>query len=299
MMLIDQIQNARFSPVQQSVADYILEHPETIEFLTMKDLALETYTSPATVLRFIQKLGFDSYTEFRSKFVHELHHLQKNEQSVNADLPFSEKESLQQVCIQIEKLAEISLQETLELIDYSSLQKLIRKIDQCRILYVFGISYSLLMGEQLRLDMKRIGKIVQIEAVPQEQKFALATITSKDLALFISYSGQTRELTELASALKSKGIFTAAISSVGDNELKQYSNLVLECTTREKMYSKIGGFASEFSIRLLLDWIYAGVFRLRYQDNLQKRISVSRKVEAERKPTNAILREDLDGIEEQ
>ncbi|WRK54774.1 hypothetical protein SD457_07710 [Coprobacillaceae bacterium CR2/5/TPMF4] len=48
-----------FSNSEKNIAKYILDNGENVLNLSIKELAKETYTSPATIVRLCQKLGLD------------------------------------------------------------------------------------------------------------------------------------------------------------------------------------------------------------------------------------------------
>jgi len=54
---------------------YILNQKDNIEKLSTKDLANATYTSPSTVIRLSQKLGFSGWNELKEKHLEELQYL--------------------------------------------------------------------------------------------------------------------------------------------------------------------------------------------------------------------------------
>ena len=47
------------------IARYILEHSEEIPLLSSHQLAKETFTSPTAIIRFVKKIGFESYNDFK------------------------------------------------------------------------------------------------------------------------------------------------------------------------------------------------------------------------------------------
>ena len=75
------------------------------------------------------------------------------------------------------------------------------------------------------------------------------------------------------------------------NELKKYGDVVLNISTREKLYSKIGGFVNENSIKLILDILYACYFDKDYEGNLNKRIHISKESETTRFASLDIMKE--------
>ena len=73
MSLIQQLKQAQdFTGREKDIARFVLEHPETIENMSSRELGHQTFTSAASVTRFCQKLGVKGFPEFKIKFVSEL-----------------------------------------------------------------------------------------------------------------------------------------------------------------------------------------------------------------------------------
>ena len=54
-----------FSSSEKTIAKYILDNGEDILNLSVKELAKQTYTSPATIVRLCRKLGLNGYGDFK------------------------------------------------------------------------------------------------------------------------------------------------------------------------------------------------------------------------------------------
>ena len=139
--------------------------------------------------------------------------------------------------------------------------------------------------------MNRLGKMVHICPINGEELFMDNLIHEDDCLLMVSYSGQIDSMIHLARLAKRKGVSIIVITSLGDNDLRKYGDVVLNISTREKLYSKIGGFVNENSIKLILDILYACYFELNYDDNLNKRINISKESETTRFSSLDIMKE--------
>lgn len=47
------------------IATYMIEHIEEIPKLSSREFAKRTYTSATSIIRFIKKLGYSNYNEFK------------------------------------------------------------------------------------------------------------------------------------------------------------------------------------------------------------------------------------------
>lgn len=61
-----------FSDTEQVIASYIMENYHDLLNCSTRQLAKKTFTSSAAIVRFSQKLGFEGYTEFKTKFLAEM-----------------------------------------------------------------------------------------------------------------------------------------------------------------------------------------------------------------------------------
>ena len=54
---------------------------------------------------------------------------------------------------------------------------------------------------------------------------------------------------------------------MGSNSISDLSHLSLDIVSREKVFSKIGLFSSKYSILMVLDLLYSGIYRENYEEN--------------------------------
>ena len=279
-MLIEQkIERARLSQSQQLIADYLLEKRSNIKDMTIKELAVATYTSTGTIIRLAKKLGYHGYEDFKADFLKEVYYLDTHFKNIDPNFPFVKTDNIQKIASKVTLLAQETLSDTLALLEHDNLQKALRIMQKANQIHLAAISYSLLLGQIFKLDMLRIGKNVNI-------------CNTNGCIIIISYSGEIHNLCSLARTLKGRSVPIIAITSLGDNELKKYADVVLHISTREKLYSKIAGYSNENSIKLILDILYSCYFNLMYDDNLARRIAISKQAEVGRESTLEIMKED-------
>lgn len=53
------------SPSEKAIATYVLDHPSDVATMTVRELAAETGTSPASVSRFARTLDYRTYSDMR------------------------------------------------------------------------------------------------------------------------------------------------------------------------------------------------------------------------------------------
>lgn len=122
MSLIQQLKQAQdFTEREKDIARFVLEHPETIENMSSRELGHQTFTSAASVTRFCQKLGVKGFPEFKIKFVSELRdgYLDEKQEKIM----MSERENVVTMVRKITEIQKQAVMETQKEVSYSQLMR--------------------------------------------------------------------------------------------------------------------------------------------------------------------------------
>ena len=57
-----------YNELEMMVYNYIIEHKQEIQYMTIRELAEAVHVSTSTIMRFCKKTGFDGYSEFKVQF---------------------------------------------------------------------------------------------------------------------------------------------------------------------------------------------------------------------------------------
>ena len=71
MLLIEQMKTTHFSHAEQSLVQYMIEHPEKLDQLTTTHFAEITHTNPTSLIRVAKKLGYKGWTDLRTAYLDE------------------------------------------------------------------------------------------------------------------------------------------------------------------------------------------------------------------------------------
>ncbi|MGM0169611.1 hypothetical protein IGI39_003927 [Enterococcus sp. AZ135] len=292
MLLHEQLEKDElFSPTEKAVADFVIDQREKVQDLSTKEIAKLTFTSQATAVRLSQKLGFSGWSAFKEAYVQEINYIDSHFSSIDPNIPFNSHESFMTIANKVGSLIKESVDDTLALLDYQILHQCIHLIDKSAITQIFAVSTPLLFAEEFKLKMARIGKSVRINTLQQEQANEAINLTSKDCAILISYTGESDIVVEIAEILKKNRVPMIVISSIGDNTLANYATYKIECTTREKLYSKIDSYTSNESFSFILDILYSGLFSIDYDKNLAIKIENAKRTEKHRYSNSKVIKE--------
>ncbi len=134
------------SPTERSIADYLLDHPESAMECGVHELAERTFSSASTIIRMCRRIGFDGYKDFRRSVTYEAALRRHSEEEEQKEISFSD--SMEDVIEKITYKNIISLEDTRNLLDARGLEQCVDMICRCRNVLLFGLGASLLAAQE-------------------------------------------------------------------------------------------------------------------------------------------------------
>ncbi|MFR7591491.1 MAG: MurR/RpiR family transcriptional regulator [Longibaculum sp.] len=266
-----------FSESEKEIAKYILNHGDEVLSMSVKQLAKNTYTSPATIVRLCKKIGLEGYNDFKIKYSAELQYDLHHSDRIDVNFPFDKNDTHPMICHKLASLSEEVIADTIKLIDFNQLDKIVDLLYQYQDIDIYGSGNSLLAAMSFQHKMMRIARNVNLKILHGEQVFLSYNSDQNRIAIIISYSGETHELIQIAQTLKEKNTPIIVLTSIGDNHLSHYADYILNIGSREKIFTKIAPFASQTSMEYLLNVIFSCIFQKDYEQNIQNKISYDKK----------------------
>ena len=292
MLIRERLERCEFSNSERVIIDFILKEKMNIKNMTMKEIANATYTSPSTLIRIAHKMKFKGWNELKEAYLKEEEYLQTYFLDIDANLPFSNDDTIMSIASKIATLKKEAIDDTLSLVRHDDLQKAVQMIKKASSIYVFAVSNNGLITQEFAHNMSRIKKKVTICNLQGELVYSAINVDIQSCAIIVSYSGETPILSRVIQALKMNGIPIIAITNIGENTVSRNADVVLRICTREKLYSKIATFSTDVSFEYILDLLYSCVFSLDYDKNLERKTKISQMIEKGRFSTIDIMKED-------
>lgn len=286
MLITQKMDSVHLSENEKQIRKYILEHEEESAALTVKELSGKIFVSPASLVVFAKKLGFSGWNEFRQAFQEEQNYRESHFKNIDANVPFTATDSIMKIANKVATLQQETIADTVALLRQDRLRKAVQFLRETVTLHLYGTSMSYMAAEEFAYSMKRIGKPVEFCMYQSEQTFQAKTIQPDSCALIVSYTGETAHAIEVCRILKEKGIPIITLTGIGENTLKQYSDVCLEMSTRENVHSKISTFTTRQSIHTVLDILYSCYFATAYEENYEAVLEMNRELEKTRFSTN-------------
>ncbi len=268
MLLIDRLKNnTNLSVNEKSVADYILKNPKVVLKLTADELASLTFTSASTVGRLCKKLDLTGYAELKIKLASEVNSFFLTEQRIELNKPFYSKDKSIDIAKNMLNLHYQSLTDTFNEIDINQLERLALQISKADHILILGTGQSLIISEDFNYRFSRIGFKTYVLNPSSIAPQSLKAYGENDIALIISYTGNTQDCIVMSKILKAHKIPIILLTGAKQSKIGAMADEVLYCSADEAA-NKIGSFASRTSMIFVLDCIYSLIFSMNYEKNI-------------------------------
>nr|WP_248628301.1 MurR/RpiR family transcriptional regulator [Enterococcus cecorum] len=292
MLLSEKMKQVKLSPAEQNIIQFMQEHPFDLDQYTISQLANQLYVHPSTFIRLAKKLEFDGWLSLRQAFKEEQQYLNARFQQIDPNLPFSANDNEMLIASNIAQLESATLTDSFELLTPQKLKTAKKLLKNAKQIKIFGSSGNLMVAKDFMLKMQRLNCPVEMSDVIGESLYQAYNTDENTCAILISYTGENEIILSLAKMLKKRHTPIIVLTSIGENQLSQYSDCTLHLTTRERLYSKIASYTINTSISYLLDVLYSLYFSLNYQENFEHIIEMGKMIDI-RHSSSSIMQENF------
>lgn len=252
-------------PSEKKVADYILNNTDEIVSLSISELADRSQTSESAVVRLCKALHYNGYKDMKIDLASELGS-QKNEVSKYTDIRAGDnlETIIENVCHNNKK----SIEDTFKVLDYENVKKAVNAIHKAKRIDFYGVGASGIIAMDGQQKFMRINKFCQAYTDSHLQITAAATLKKGDVAIVISYSGETVDIIQSMRVAKESGATIIAITKYGNSTVSEEADIKLFLSSPETSL-RSGAMGSRIAQLNMIDIIFSGVASIEY-DNIKK-----------------------------
>lgn len=281
----------KFSTNEETIADYLMERGSSILKESVRDIANKTYTSPGSIVRLCQKMGFDGFQSFKEAYLKEIEYMNAHFENIDPNHPLNRTDKNMVIVGKIKTLYREITEDTAGLMNHDDLQKANRLLAKasgitlCVQGHLYGEAYI------FKDQMLKIGMQVNLPITRDDVFYDACNCPLDHCFIIISYTGETPRPLMIAKKLKERGVPFMAITSFGDNTLSKMSDCTLHISTHEKLKDNLGHFSTNLSVHLILDVLYADYFNLNYEEHIAHKAKNSKEFEVERYSANPLMKD--------
>ena len=260
---------------ERRIAEYMAQQPEIFLKMTISEIADETESSEITVSRFCKKLGYRGGQELKQALTaYLLTSKMQNYHDIGVD------DSCSAVAAKIFQNITDGLLDTLQLLNYRSVDRAAAVLRQARRIAVYGFGNSATVCRDITTRYLRLGFAVQDYSDSHMQVTSAAMLTPQDAVIAVSHTGATDELIQSVKVAKKRGAAVIALTSHIHSPLAKLADICLHGMGREVNYSSEAG-ASRLIHMAIADILYTRIAMAdseMFKDNMERmRMEISKK----------------------
>lgn len=256
-----------FTPVEQKVAEFILENPSKVPAMSIKELAVASKSSDASVMRFCKALGFSGY---RSFIVGLTLAIADNEEDAGLYTDIRPGDSVKSVIRNIFRNERQALTDTENILKTTEVEKAVAILGSSEAVHFFGIGASGLVCLDAVQKFRRIGVSSYAHTDFHDQLTSAALLGSKDACVLFTYSGKTKEIQLILKLLKAQNCKIIAVTQLRKTNLLKGADVYLNVLTRE-VTMRSGATGSRIAMLSLVDILLSCVLSTDY-DKYDKKL---------------------------
>jgi len=262
-------------PAEQRVARQILKSPDETVHLSITELAKRSQVSDATVVKFCKRLGYKGFQEFKILLAQDV--------AVKPEPIYGEVEPDDDVVSVKEKIFQaniMALQDTCQVLDGDQLQKAVDALGSAREIHFYGLGASGIVALDAEQKFSRIGMQVNAFIDAHMQITRAVLLQPGDVAVGISYSGETSEIAQALQVAKNAGAVTIAITNFSASTTASLAHIVLLTSSQENIF-RSGAISSRIAQLSTIDTLFIAVALVDYERS-QAAVEQTREILAKR-----------------
>lgn len=250
------------NPSEKKIAEYILKSPKEISDLSIKDLADKSGSSQSAVVRLCKILGYKGYKEFRITIAKDTAKTNKDENMYNDINP---QDNIDTIITNISYNNKKSIDNTVEVLSKEALKEAVRVISKADKIDFYGVGASYIIALDAFQKFTRINKNVRATSDTHLQIEFASNLKMGDVAVAISYSGETKDTFESIEVAKDAGATTISITKFGNNSISNLCDINLFVLSPEITF-RSGAMSSRIAQLNVIDVLFTSVAGCMFDD---------------------------------
>jgi DNA-binding MurR/RpiR family transcriptional regulator len=248
---------------EQRVADFILKAPDELIYLTVTELAERTHTSESTVVRLCQKIGYKGYQEFKIVLARDL--VEPETEIYAAIEPGDDLATVKTKVFQANAQA---LRDTIEVLDDAELVRAVDALAKAQRVEIYGVGGSAPLALDAYHKFLKLGLGAISLSDGDLMAMSSSLLGAHDVALGISHTGASRDVTDALGRAQTHGATTICITHRPASPITKVSDVVLVTAAQQTAF-RSDASSSRIAQLTIIDTLYVGVANRHHARSLE------------------------------
>lgn len=245
---------------ERVLAQFIIDFPSDVINMSIADLAKTCGTSVSTVVRLCKSAGYNGYKAFCRDLSIDIAQSKAVSDEYDDIQPGSSLETIMKVVCTNDMQA---IENTLAVLDVGELEKAVSAMIAAARIDFYGIGSSGHVAMDAYSKFARIRKLSMSSQDPHQQILNASQLTAKDVAVVISYSGNTKDILDTAEIVKQSGATLISLTKYSQNPLTKLADICLYSSSADAIV-RSGPMGSRIGQLAVIDILYTAVVSSEY-----------------------------------
>lgn len=224
-------ERSNFSDTEKIIAKYVIENYREVVNCSTRQLAKKTFTSSAAIVRFSQKLGFEGYTDFKTKFLAEMmQHINEPKENFIKD-----KDTINMIVDKVTSIELNSIKETREKINPAQFVRATNYLKSAQHIDFYAMNNNLNIARMASESFIVASKYSTVHTTMTMQYLQSLNTPKDHIAFIISRTGENRMLIDVAKMLSKNETTMILITTNQNSTLSSMSKVVFPVASNDKM----------------------------------------------------------------
>lgn len=241
------------SPSEKAIASYVLDHPSDVAAMTVRELAAETDTSPASVSRFARTLDYQTYSDMRLALGISISRASGEEKATGGKVTLNDIEGSIKYALS-HKVKELA--ETTSLIDPDDFAAVVNLLHNANLVLVAGVGNTISMGANAAFKLSQVGVRAFCPSTTEAMASVATNLTENDVLLVISTSGYSKRLVNLFDSAEDSNTPIVMITDNPDTPLAKRATHIIRAVSRDRAIVGSEIHFSHNSINFIIELLF-------------------------------------------
>ncbi|MCM3569805.1 MurR/RpiR family transcriptional regulator [Neobacillus mesonae] len=248
---------------ERKIAEYILNHPQSVLNRTANDIGLQAGTSGAAVIRLCKSLGLNGFQDLKVRIAGDM--VKPTEQGYRDIEP---DETFFSIVNKTTSNSIQSLRDSEELINYNELKRAVDALLDAQNVHFFGIGASNITAMDAQQKLIRIHKGATAFTDAHLVATLIANADQNDVVFCISHSGETPEVIKVMSLAKEYGVKTISLTKYGQSTVSSLADINLFTSDSAEAPFRSAATASRLAQLYMIDILFLAMATVKYKETV-------------------------------